>query len=58
MLAGSASTNPVLFLLAVLLMLAWKIAGYWGADRFLMKWVGTPWKPGQVFKKKEEAVKS
>ena len=28
MLAGSASTNPVLFFLAVGLMLAWKVAGY------------------------------
>ena len=31
MLAGSASTNPVLFTLAILLLLAWKIAGYYGA---------------------------
>jgi len=30
MLAGSASTNPVLFTLAIALMLAWKIAGYYG----------------------------
>jgi thiosulfate dehydrogenase [quinone] large subunit len=45
MLAGSASTNPVLFLLAVGLMLAWKIAGYYGADRVLLPLVGTPW-PG------------
>src|SRR5262249_40746233 len=27
MLAGSASTNPVLFLLAVLMVLGWKVAG-------------------------------
>lgn len=44
MLAGSASTNPVLFLLAVLLMLAWKIAGYWGLDYWVLPAVGTPWK--------------
>jgi thiosulfate dehydrogenase [quinone] large subunit len=43
MLAGSASTNPVPFLLAVGLMLAWKIAGYYGADRVLLPLVGTPW---------------
>lgn len=55
MLAGSASTNPVLFLLAVLLMLAWKTAGYWGLDRFLLRWLGTPWKPGDVFSKKAPA---
>ncbi|MEI6510441.1 MAG: DoxX family protein [Candidatus Uhrbacteria bacterium] len=43
MLAGSASTNPVLFLGAILLMLAWKNAGHWGADRWLLPWIGTPW---------------
>ena len=43
MLAGSASTNPVLFVLAVGLMLAWKVAGYYGADRLLLPLLGTPW---------------
>lgn len=44
MLAGSASTNPVLFLFAVLLLLAWKTAGYLGVDRYLLPLIGTPWK--------------
>ncbi|HTM68286.1 MAG TPA: DoxX family protein [Candidatus Binatia bacterium] len=43
MLAGSASTNPVLFLGAIILMLAWKTAGYWGLDRWLLRRLGTPW---------------
>jgi len=43
MLAGSASTNPLLFVIAVGLILAWKVAGYIGADYFLLKWIGTPW---------------
>jgi thiosulfate dehydrogenase [quinone] large subunit len=43
MLAGSASTNPVLFFLAVGLMLAWKVAGYYGADRVLLPILNTPW---------------
>src|SRR5574341_1140706 len=46
MMAGSASSNPWLFLIAVLLMLAWKTAGYWGLDRFLLPYLGTPWRPG------------
>ena len=45
MMAGSASTNPWLFLIAILLMLAWKTAGYWGLDRFLLPLLGTPWRP-------------
>ena len=43
MLAGVASTNPVLFLLAVLLILAWKTAGWWGLDRWLLPKIGVPW---------------
>src|SRR5437764_2623890 len=43
MLAGSASTNPVLLLLAILLILAWKTAGYIGFDRVLLPLLGTPW---------------
>lgn len=43
MLAGSASTNPVLFAIAVGLILAWKVAGYIGADYFLLRWIGVPW---------------
>jgi thiosulfate dehydrogenase [quinone] large subunit len=36
MLAGSASVNPVFLLISVLLILAWKVAGYFGADYFLI----------------------
>jgi thiosulfate dehydrogenase [quinone] large subunit len=43
MLAGSASSNPVLFGLAVFLVLAWKVAGFWGLDRWLLPMLGTPW---------------
>jgi thiosulfate dehydrogenase [quinone] large subunit len=49
MMAGSASTNPVLFVLAVLLMLAWKNAGWIGLDRWLLPALGTPWQPGRFF---------
>ena len=48
MLAGSASTNPVLLLLGFLLVLAWKIAGYIGVDRFLLPLLGTPWKAPKI----------
>jgi thiosulfate dehydrogenase [quinone] large subunit len=42
-MAGVASINIFLFSLAVLLVLAWKTAGYWGVDRFLLPRLGTPW---------------
>ena len=43
MLAGSSSTNPVLFGLAIFLVLAWKVGGHWGLDRWLLPVLGTRW---------------
>ena len=47
-LAGSASTNPVLFGLGVFLVLGWKVAGWIGLDRYLLPALGTPWKRGRL----------
>ena len=49
MLAGTASTNPVLGILGIMVMIAWKSAGWWGVDRFLLPRVGAPWAPGTLF---------
>ncbi len=43
MMAGSASSNPMLLMIAIFLILAWKVAGRLGADYFLLRWIGTPW---------------
>jgi thiosulfate dehydrogenase [quinone] large subunit len=56
MLAGSTSTNPVLFALTVFLVLAWKVAGFWGLDRWLIPALGAPWKVGTLFEGHTEAV--
>ena len=42
-MAGTASTNGMLFLLAIVLMLAWKVAGWYGLDRWLLPAIGVPW---------------
>ena len=42
MLAGTLSTNPVMFLLATWLVLAWRVAGYYGLDRWVLPLVGAP----------------
>jgi len=44
LMAGTVSTNPVLFFAGILLILAWKNAGYLGIDRFLLPMFGTPWR--------------
>jgi len=54
-MAGAASTNAVLFTLAILLMLAWKIAGYYGVDYYLLPLIGTPWH-GEVEAKGSSSV--
>lgn len=52
--AGSAGVNPAMIAVAGLLILAWRNAGYYGADRFLLRGLGTPWKPGTLFTRKGE----
>jgi len=42
-MAGSASSNGLLGLAAVLLILAWKTAGYYGLDRWILPRLGTTW---------------
>ncbi len=56
LLAGSASTNPILFTLAILLMLAWQVAGYWGVDRLTLPLLGAPWNPGRLFGRPPEPL--
>lgn len=52
LLAGSLSSGPILLVLEILLIIAWKTAGYYGLDRFFFKFIGAPWKPGKWFQKK------
>lgn len=47
-MAGTASTNPLLLIGAIALILAWKTAGYYGADFFLLRYLGTPWQHGKA----------
>ncbi len=47
-MAGTASTNGLLFAIAIALMLAWKVAGWYGLDRWLLPLIGTPWHRGTL----------
>jgi thiosulfate dehydrogenase [quinone] large subunit len=49
LLAGTVSSNPILLIIAIFLVLAWKTAGWWGLDRWMLPALGTPWRPGLVF---------
>jgi len=49
--AGTVSTNPLLFILGTWLVLAWRVGGWWGLDRWLLPLLGTPWAPGRLRQK-------
>ena len=49
-MAGSASTNGMLFAIATWLVLARRNAGWLGLDRWLLPLLGTPWKSGPLFR--------
>lgn len=40
LLAGAVSSNPLLFILATWLVLAWRVAGNWGLDRWALTKLG------------------
>lgn len=43
LLAGTLSTNPLMFFIAILLILSWKVSGWYGLDRWALPKFGTPW---------------
>ena len=48
--AGTVSTNPLLFLIELFIILAWRVAGWVGLDRWALSMLGTPWSKGKLFK--------
>ena len=52
LMAGTVSTNPVLFILATWIVLAWRVAGYWGLDRWAMPLLGVPGARGTLFRRR------
>lgn len=48
LLAGSLSSGPLLLVLQILLVIAWKIAGHLGVNYFVHKRFGTFWQPGPL----------
>jgi len=56
LMAGAVSTNPILFLIAMFLVLAWKTAGWWGLDHWVLPALGTPWRPGFIVHNSDQNV--
>lgn len=53
LLAGTVSTNPLLFIFATWLVMGWRVAGYIGIDRWLLPALGVPGHPGELFQHEE-----
>lgn len=49
LLAGTISSNPVLFILATWLVLAWRVAGWIGLDRVVLPLADRYLAPGKLF---------
>jgi thiosulfate dehydrogenase [quinone] large subunit len=56
LLSGAVSINPIIGGLAMFVMLAWRVAGYYGVDRWLLPLLGTPW-TGSLSKKEMERAR-
>jgi thiosulfate dehydrogenase [quinone] large subunit len=48
--AGTAGANPLMALVGVLLVLAWRVAGRWGLDRWILPAIGVPGAAGTLFR--------
>ena len=47
--AGTAGANRGMALVAILLVLAWWVAGWWGLDRWILPAIGVPGAAGTLF---------
>jgi thiosulfate dehydrogenase (quinone) large subunit len=56
LLAGSLSINPLLFVLATWLVLAWKTAGWIGLDRWILPALGTSGRPRRLVRAGDEGI--
>lgn len=54
LMAGTVSVSPVMLPLTILVILAWKVAGYYGLDSYLLPLLGTPWRRGRGFERVPE----
>lgn len=47
LLAGTVSTNPILLVLSIGIILAWRVAGHVGLDRWVLPKLGMAWRKGE-----------
>jgi thiosulfate dehydrogenase [quinone] large subunit len=50
--AGTAGVNPLFIIISLFLIMAWRVAGWYGLDRIVLPKLGTPSQPGSAFRRK------
>ena len=53
--AGTAGVNPLFIIISLFLIMAWRVAGWYGLDRVVLPKLGTPWQRGEAFRRRERA---
>ena len=53
--AGVAGANPLMFILATWIVLAWRVAGHWGLDRWVLPMIGVPGAAGTLLRRRRPA---
>ena len=56
LLTEVVSVSPAMGIIALFIVLAWRIAGYYGVDRWLLPLLGTPWTGSLTRQKTPEAL--
>lgn len=54
--AGSAGVNPGMIVVSLLLILAWRNAGWYGLDRWVLPALGTPWQHGPLLSRRKDVA--
>ena len=49
--AGTAGANPLMAIVGLLLVVGWRVAGWWGLDRWLLPAIGVPGAAGTLFRR-------
>ena len=53
--AGVAGANPLMFILATWIVFAWRVAGHWGLDHWVLPMVGVPGAAGTLLRRRRSA---
>lgn len=57
MFAGTGGANPGMVLVSIFIVMAWRNAGWYGLDRYLLPKLGVPWSTREEARSKEQGAR-